>query len=120
MARRKKQSRSLLSPLAENFIKRISSTDIRLRRKVVRYGFIGLGLIFLYSLMSGNYGIPRIIRLEMEKSDLIDANRRQVTALIDATRTRAMLLHDRNYIEFVARTRYHMTYPSETVFYFRR
>jgi cell division protein FtsB len=119
MARRIKQSRSLLGPLAENFVKRLSNTDARLRRMIVMYGFVFLGVFFLYSLMSGTYGIPRIVRLELEKKTLIDANRRQLAQFIDAAAVRKMLTSDRNYIEYIARTRYHMVYPNEVIYRYR-
>lgn len=116
MSRRIKQSRSLLAPLTSNFIKRLSNTDKRLRRKVIRYGFWAIGLLFCYSLMSGTYGLPRIIRLEMRKQALIDANRQQLIELVDADRIRRMLKNSPQYIESIARTRYHMVYPGEIIF----
>jgi cell division protein FtsB len=119
MARRRKSSRSLFSPLADNFIKRLSSTDVRFRQKVVRYCFWGLSLLFLYSLMSGTYGIPRIVRLELERKALRESNRRQEAALIDAVRVKKMLLSDPYYIEYIARTRYHMVYPNEIMYVYR-
>ena len=115
MPRRVKQSQSRLAPLAENFLKRLSSTDARLRRKIVKYGFWAIGLMSAYSLMSGTYGIPRIVRLELEKHNLIETNHRELVNLIDADRVRKMLLYDRSYIEQIARTRYHMVYPGETI-----
>ena len=116
MARRIKQSKSLFAPLAENFIKRLSSTDKRMRRKIVRYGFWAIGLLFCYSLMSGTYGLPRIIRLEMRKQALIEANQQQLVELIDADRVRRMLRSNPQFIESIARTRYHMVYPGEIIF----
>jgi len=103
----------------ENFLKRLSSTDARLRRKIVRYGFWAIGLMFVYSLMSGTYGIPRIVRLELEKKSLIESNHREMANLIDAERVKNMLLFDRSYIEQIARTRYHMVYPGETIYRYR-
>lgn len=119
MPRRIKQSRSFFAPLAENFMRRLSSTDKRLRRKVVKYGFGALGLLFVYSLMSGTYGIPRIVRLELEKRSLIEANRRLTIDLIDAARIKKMLKSDPSYIEYIARTRYRMAYPNETIYRYR-
>jgi cell division protein FtsB len=119
MPRRIKQSRSLITPLAENFIRRLSSTDKRLWRKIIKYSFWTLGLLFVYSLMSGTYGMPRIVRLELEKSSLIEANRKLTIELIDAARIRKMLESDPNYIEYIARTRYRMAYPNETIYRYR-
>ena len=119
MPRRVKQNRSFLTPLAENFIQRISSQDSRLRRKLVRYGFWILGIMFLYSLMAGDYGLPRIARLELERQSLTDANRQVRADVIDLARTRSRLLYDRAYIEKIARTRYFMVGPGETVYRYR-
>lgn len=69
--------------------------------------------------MSGTYGIPRIIRLEMEKRALIKANKSLTIELIDADRIREMLKSDPTYIESIARTKYHMAYPDETIFRYR-
>jgi len=116
MARRTKQSRSLLAPLAENFVKRLSSTDARWRRKIVKYGFLILGLFFFYSLMSGTYGVPRIIRLELEKKTLVRDNHQRLVELIDAVRVRGMLRSSPAYIEYIARTQYYMIYPNEVIY----
>lgn len=119
MSRRVRKSPSLFAPLADNFVKRLSGTSQRFRRKLIKYGFWAIGLLFLYSLMSGTYGIPRIIRLEMERKALIEANRRELVDLIDAERVRKMLQSDKTYIEYLARTRYRMAYPDETIYRYR-
>ncbi len=69
--------------------------------------------------MSGTYGIPRIIRLELEESALTGENRQLIAELIDAQREREMLRTDRNYIEYIARTKYFMSYPDETIYRYR-
>ena len=119
MARRIKHSRSLLAPLAENFMKRLSNTDARIRRKIVRYGFLGLGAVFFYSLSVGTYSLPRIVRLEWQRQSLMEANRHQLVELIDAVQIRDRLHFDPSYIEYVARTRYHMAYPDEVIYRYR-
>ena len=119
MPRRVKQSRPFFAPLAENFVNRLSSTDKRVRRKVIKYCFWALGLLFFYSLMAGDYGLPRIARLELERRALIEANRRLTIDLIDAARIRQMLESDPGYIEYIARTRYRMVFPNETIYRFR-
>ena len=119
MPRRVRQSRGILGPLAENFIKRLSSGDARLRKRIVRYGSWIITIIFLLSLVNGTYGIPRIVRLELQKSSLSESNRELTIELIDAARIRKMLRSDPLYIERVARTRYRMVYPGETIYRFR-
>lgn len=105
-----------MGPVAENFVKRVSGSDARLRRKIIRIGFWVIGLTSLYSLLSGTYGIPRIVRLEMQKSSLIDSNRHKTAALVDAVRIRKKLVSDPRFIESIARERYYMIYPGETIY----
>ncbi len=119
MPRRVKQSRSLLAPLTDNLTRRLSNSDARLRRKLVRIGSYLIGFYFFCSLMIGTYSIPRIIRLEMEKNDLTEANQNILVELIDGDRVRRMLSEDRRYIETLARTRYHLVYPNETIYFLR-
>jgi len=76
-------------------------------------------LIVGYSFMSGTYGLPRIVRLEMERSRLQVSNRVLTAELIDAVRIRDMLRYDADYIEGIARSRYYMVYPGETVYRYR-
>lgn len=119
MPRRVKQSRPFLAPLAENLVRRLASTDRRLRRKVVRYGFWVFGLLFCYSLLVGTYSLPRIGRLELERRALEKANRQLTIELVDAARIRKMLQTDPGYIEQIARTRYRMVRPDETIYRYR-
>ena len=105
--------------LAESFVKKLSSADARLRRKVVRYAFWSMGALFFYSLMVGTYSIPRIIRLEMEKSELTRSNQQLLVDLIDNDRVRKMLESDPIYLERIARSRFHMTRPNETIYLHR-
>ncbi len=118
MPRRVRQKPSLLAP-ASDLIKRLSGENARLRRRLVFAGYCGVALFFAYSVASDTYGVPRILRLEMEKRVLSDANRRQTAQLIDNIRERNLLLNDRNYIELIARTKYHMAYPNETIYRYR-
>ncbi len=90
-----------------------------MRRRVLRIGLLGLAGLFLVSLLFGNYSLVRIIKLQLSKSTLIESNRRLTTNLIDATRARRMLLDDPYYIEQVARSRYYMVRPGETIYRYR-
>lgn len=116
MPRRVKKSRSFLGPVADNFVKRVSGSDARFRRKIIRIGFWVIGVTFIYSLFSGTYGIPRIVRLEMQKTALIESHRHKTAALIDAVRVRQKLRTDDRFIEAIARERYYMVYPGETIY----
>ena len=119
MARRVKKSRSLLAPLTEEFVKRLSSSDSRLRKQVFRYGSWTLGLFFAWTLMVGPYRVPRIIGLEMERRSLIESNRQLAAELIDVALMKKKLKYDKQYIEQIARTRYYMVYPNETIYRYR-
>lgn len=100
-------------------MRRLSDTDARLRRKVVRYGLWAFGLIFLYSVMVGDYSIPRIVRLHWERSALLESNQQKLVEIIDAERIRDQLLSDPVYIEMIARTRFYMINPGETIYRYR-
>ena len=113
-----KKRPSILAP-AGNFVKRVTDDSARIRRRLVTIGFWIIALFFAYSFVSGDYGIPRIIRLELEKRQLQEANRQQLAQLIDATRERDMLKSDHTYIEYIARTKYHMARPNETIYRYR-
>lgn len=119
VARRVKKRTSLLAP-AENLIKRLAQTDVRVRRKVVRVGLWVVAVVFLYSFMSGTYGVPRMIRLTLEQKALQSDNHKKLVELIDAVRRRDLLRYDRRYIEYIARTQYHMARPDEIIYRYRR
>lgn len=116
MTRRVKKNKSIFAPITENFLSKISSTDSKLKKRLVKLSSFLLILIVGYSLVSGSYGIPRIIKLELTKSSLADSNRRLTAELIDAVKLREMLLYDKEYIEYIARTRYFMVKPKETIY----
>jgi len=119
MPRRIKKKKSIFAPLADNFMHRLSASDSRFRRKFVKISFWVVGLIFFYTLMSGTYGIPRIIRLEMQRHTLIESNQRLTAELIDDGRICKLLENDPSYIEYIARTKYRMVRPNETIYRYR-
>lgn len=118
MPRRIKKKPSLLAP-AGNLIKRLSDTDKRLRRRVLTYTLWGLGVLFVYGLLFGTYSIPRIAKLHLKEQSLVEDNRKLTADLIDAVRQREMLQSSPEYIEYIARTRYFMVRPDETVYRYR-
>lgn len=119
MPRRIKNSRPFWAPLAENFKSRLTSEESRLRRQLTRYGLWLFGVVFIWSLVAGDYSIPRIIRLHMEHSALLEANRLHTAELADAARIRQLLQSDQSYIEYIARTRYRMVRPNEEIYRYR-
>ncbi len=119
MLRKARQRRpSLLAP-AGDLLKRLSNSDSRFRRRLLQIGLWGLAVLFAYGLLIGPYSVPRIVRLNLKKQALVETNRNLAADLIDATRVRNMLDNDPVYIEQVARTRYFMVRPNETVYRYR-
>jgi cell division protein FtsB len=118
MPRRIRKKTSILAP-AGNLLRKLSDTDTRLRRRILKASLWVLGLAFAYSLMFGTYSIPRIARLTLQKRSLIETNRELTAQLVDADRMRDLLKSDREYIEYVARTKYFMVRPGETIFRYR-
>lgn len=114
--RRKKSN--LLAP-AGSLIKKLSNADNRLRRRILHISLWALAGLFTVSLMFGTYSIPRIIKLELKKEALVETNRRLLVDLVDADRVRSLLRNDPVYIEEIARTRYYMVRPDETIFRYR-
>ncbi len=120
MPRKVKQSKSLFSPLAENFMQRISNADGRFRKRLMWVAVALIVGLSGWSIMSGEFGIPRIVRLEMQKKALVEANRQLYAELVDAERIKLLLQTDKRYIEMIARTKYHMVYPNETLYKFNK
>ena len=118
MPRRIKKKPSLFAP-AGNLIRKLSETDKRLRRRVLKISLWLLALTVAYSWTFGTYSVPRIVKLKLQKSALIDANRELSADLVDAARVRDMLRTDPGYIEQIARTRYYMVRPGETIYRYR-
>ena len=114
--RRKKPS--LLAP-AGNLLKKLSNADNRLRRRVLKISLWGLAGLFTISVTFGTYSIPRITKLYLKRDALIESNRRLTVQLIDDARVRDMLASNPGYIEHIARTRYYMVRPNETIYRYR-
>lgn len=119
MPKRVTKNKSIFTPIADNFLRKISTADKRIKRKVIKYGFWFIGLFFVYSLLSSTHGIKEIVTLKLEKNTLIEMNRQEFVKLVDGQQLRNLLLHNKDYIEYIARTRYHMVYPGETIYRYR-
>ena len=118
MPRRIRSKPTILTP-AGNLIKRLRQSDDRVRRRLVRVGLALIALFFVWSCFDSEYGMVRIIRLKLERQAMVRANQREMAELIDAVRVRDLLKSDKSYIEYIARTRYHMAGPNETIYRFR-
>ena len=99
-----------------DFKNRLGQTDREMKNKVFKYSYIAIALFFLYSAFNGTYGIQRIIKLNLEKSTLIESNQEELTKVIDAVRLQELYESDKGYLEYLARTQYHMVYPGETIY----
>lgn len=119
MPRRVTKARPSLFTPAGSFVKRLAKENPHARRKLVIIGFWVIAIFFGWSFVSGDYGVPRIVRLELEKRGMEEANRRQLAQLVDATHQRDQLRFDSTYIAYVARTKYHMALPNETIYRYR-
>ncbi len=113
-----KSQPSLFTP-AETFVKKVADNNARWRRKAVITGFWLIAGFFVWSFWSGDYGVPHIVKMELRKKGLEEANRRQYVMLADVTREANLLRTDSAYIEYIARTTYHMARPNETVYRYR-
>lgn len=120
MPRKIRKKKTLLGPLAQNLGHKLSTADARQRRRIMRIGCLVVGLWLVWTTMVGSYSIPRIIRLHLEKQRLIETNRALVIQLVDMQRLRGMLQSNPRYIEQVARIRYRMARPDETIYFYHR
>lgn len=110
---------SLFAP-AGTLLTRLAQSDNRARWRFTKFALLILGALFIWSLLSGAYSITNIIRLTLDRDRLARNNREQLTTLIDSRRIRDLLTNNPGYIEYVARTRYHMVIPNEVVYRYRK
>ena len=115
-----KKKISFLQPIRQNIVNRLSNTDARLRRNMLRLLVLIVGVFLCYTFLSGDCGFIRIAKLHFEKSRLEDQNHELLVQLIDADYTCQRLENDLHYIEYIARDRHYMTKPGETVYRFRK
>lgn len=115
MNRYSQKRKGPLRPLVANLTQKLARSDSRLRRNVVRFSaFLFLGFV-VYSFMAGSYGLFRISRLESRKVQLINQNRLLLARIVDSDYNRRRLKKDSHFIEYIARTRYHLSRPGEIV-----
>ncbi len=110
------KKKSLLEPIRQNLVQRLSNTDVRLRRKVLRGLIIFVGLFLIYSFFSGTFGFVRIARLNIQKNHLQKENHRLLVKLVTAEIIQKRLQNDLDYIEYIARTRHHLSRPGEVIY----
>ncbi len=113
---RRGKKKSLLKPIRQNLVKRLSNTDARFRRKVLRGLIIFVGLFLIYSFFSGTFGFVRIAKLHMQKNHLQKENHRLLVKLVTAESIQKRLQSDLSYIEYIARTRHHLSRAGEVIY----
>jgi len=115
MSRIYRRNRFPIKPLVENISERLQAADNRFRRSIVKYALVTFTFFVVYAFLAGPYGLFRINRLENREAQLTQENQRLLVGLIDADVTRQGLINDRRYWEYIARTRYLMARPGETI-----
>lgn len=112
--------KSLLEPIKQNLVKRLSNTDARLRRHLLRALPIVIGLFLMFAFFSGDFGFVRIAKLHIQKNRLEKENHRLLVNLIDAETTIKRLETDKTFIEYIARTRHYFSRPGEVIYRLKR
>ncbi len=115
MPRYYRKNRITLKPLVENISERVQQADSRLRRTFLKYAIITFSIFVVYSFFAGPYGFFRINRLENRREELLLENRGLIVKLIDSDVTRQRLVSDPDYIEYIARTKYLLVRPGESL-----
>ncbi len=113
---RKNKNKSFLAPLTQNLRKRLSNTDVRLRRKALRVLVVIVAIFTVYSFFSGPTGFIRIARLHIQKHRLEQRNKELLADLVDAEYTVKRLNGDMKFIEYVARTRHYFAREGEIIY----
>jgi len=116
---RNNKKKSLLEPIKQNLVGRLSNTDVRFRRKMLRILIVLVGIFLLYSFFSGSYGFIRIAKLHIQKKQLKEQNHMLLVKLVDAEMTRKRLQTDLRYIEYIARSQHYMSRPGEVIYRFK-
>jgi len=119
MRRNSKKKGTFLDPIKQNVINRLSNTDARMRRNMLKVLIVLVGIFMFYTFFSGDCGFIRIAKLHLEKGDLVEENRELLVQLIDADYTCYRLQHDLEFIEHIARSKHLLSRPGETIYRFR-
>lgn len=110
------KKKSFLQPITQNLKARLSNTDVRARRKILRILIVVVGAFMLYSSFAGPYGFVRIAKLHLQKHQLARSNHELLVNLVDAELTCRRLQSDTNHIEYIARTRHFFARPNEVIY----
>ena len=92
----------------------MEQTQIKKKR---RRWIIAVGIsVFLIMFVSGNYGLYRLIQIDMEQSELQDEIELLQEEQLELEEVRKKLTSDLDYIEKIAREKYGMIRKGERVF----
>lgn len=115
----------VIKRLSSNIIERLrelfpgTKLDIRLRGRGPHIILALAGLLLIYSFFSGATGFVHIAKLHIEKNRLISENQKLLAELVDAEITKKRLLNDKNFIEYIARTKHYLSRPGEVIYRFK-
>lgn len=113
---RKNKNKSFLAPLTQNLRKKLSNTDVRVRRKALRILLVIIAVFTVYSFFSGPTGFIRIVRLHFQKDQLEQKNLELLADLVDAEYTAKRLKSDMKFIEYIARTSHYFAREGEVIY----
>lgn len=112
----KNKNKSFLAPLTQNLRKKLSNTDVRVRRKALHILLVIIVVFTVYSFFSGPTGFIRIARLHIQKNQLERQNHELLADLVDAEYTAKRLKSDMKFIEYIARTRHYFAREGEVIY----
>jgi cell division protein FtsB len=89
-----------------------------LRRRALRFVLLVVGLAICYSFTAGNYGFLSIMETREQIAQLKYDEKTYRAKVIDLQLTKARLLSDSLYLESLARKKYRLGRPGETIIEF--
>jgi cell division protein FtsB len=108
---RKKVTRQLISRLVEH--------EHGFKRRTIQL-VIGLAVLYLvYLFCAGDYGLMRIYRLSHQRDELKTEYLTIVAEAVDYSYGLRRLKNDPHFVEWLARTRYGFSRPSETIYHLK-
>jgi cell division protein FtsB len=116
----RKSKKSVFAPFKQNVLNRLSNTDVRMRRNLLKALGAIVCIFLLWTFFSGDYGFIRMAKLHLKKRHLEKANHELLIKLITAEQTSKRLQSDYKYIEYIARTKHHLSKQGETIYRLNR
>jgi len=117
--RRQKKKKSLIAPIKQNLVDRLSNAGARHRRYLVRGLVVFVAVFLVWSFFSGDFGFIRIAKEHLKAHNLEKENQEILIKLVDSEQRIERLKTDYQYIEYIARTRHYLSRPGEVIYRFR-